>query len=57
MLMKWDSDSPVTYHPDGHTVHDFDKRFALEDAGLIKPDDVFRWVMIDDDYEFQLSLF
>ena len=57
LLMKWDSDSPVTFHADGHTVHDFDKRFALEDAGLITPDDKFRWKMIEEDYEHQLKLF
>lgn len=57
LLMKWDNDSPVTFRADGHTVHDFDKRFALEDAGLIAPDDRFRWCMIDDDYEYQLKLF
>ena len=57
LLMKWDSDSPVTFKADGHTVHDFDKRFALEDAGLISPDDRFMWRMIDDNYEHQLKLF
>ena len=55
--MKWDNDSPVTFKPDGHTVHDFDKRFALEDAGLISPDDRFMWRMIEDGYEHQLRLF
>lgn len=43
LLLKWDSDSPVTFHPDGHTVRDFDKRFAMEDAGLIDPSKRFRW--------------
>jgi len=37
LMLKWDSDSPVTFKADGHTVHDFDKRFALEDEGLISP--------------------
>ncbi len=27
LLMKWDLDSPVSFRPDGHTVHDFDRRF------------------------------
>lgn len=32
----------------GCTVHDFERRFALEDEGLIYPDDrVFRWDMLD----------
>ena len=48
LMLKWDDDSPVTFHADGHTVHDFERRFALEDEGLIYPDDrVFRWDMLD----------
>lgn len=41
--MKWDLDSPVSFHADGHTVHDFDRRFELEDAGLVSTEK-FRWV-------------
>jgi len=48
LMLKWDSDSPVSFHPDGHTVHDFDRRFQLEDEGLLYPDDrLFRWDMLD----------
>ena len=43
LLLKWDADSPVTFHSDGHTVHDFDERFALEDEGLISPSDKWKW--------------
>lgn len=44
LMMKWDLDSPVSFKPDGHTVHDFDTRFDAEDKGLIKPGDKsFRW--------------
>ena len=47
-MLQWDNDSPVTFKADGHTVHDFDRRFQLEDDGLIYPDDkVFRWEMLD----------
>ena len=50
LLLKWDKDSPVSFKPDGRTVHDYDKRFQLEDQKLIFPDDrVFRWAMLDDD--------
>ena len=56
LLLKWDNDSPVTFHADGHTVHDFDKRFALEDAGLIDPTKRFLWKMIEDDYPRQLQI-
>ena len=48
ILLKWDSDSPVTFKPDGHTVHDYDVRFAMEDRGLIPTDRKFRWAMIQD---------
>ncbi len=55
LLLKWDSDSPVTFHADGHTVHDFDRRFALEDEKLISADDkVFRWSMLDDELNYRL---
>lgn len=54
LLMKWDTDSPVTFHADGHTVHDFDRRFQLEDEGLIRPDERFRWSMLE---ETQLRFF
>lgn len=43
LLMKWDLDSPVTFKADGHTVHDFDLRFQLEDEGVIPTDKAFRW--------------
>ena len=55
LMLKWDLDSPVTFKPDGHTVHDFGRRFACEDEGLISPDDkVFRWAMLDDELNYRL---
>lgn len=54
LMLKWDKDSPFTFHADGHTVHDFDRRFAAEDEGLIYPDDkVFRWSMLDDELNYR----
>lgn len=47
LLMKWDLDSPVTFHSDGHTVHDLDRRFELEDAHMVPSDRTFRWSMLD----------
>lgn len=47
LLLKWDWDSPVSFHPDGRTVHDFDFRFYAEDLGLIPCDRKFRWSMLD----------
>ena len=48
LLLKWDADSPVSFKPDGHTVHDFDTRFALEDAGLVSPNGKWLWGYIKD---------
>lgn len=47
IMLKWDADSPVTFKPDGHTVRDYDRRFAAEDAGLVPTDKTFRWAMLD----------
>ena len=56
LLLKWDNDSPVTFKPDGHTVHDFDRRFQAEDGGLIVPNDrTFRWSQVDG--EVQIKFF
>ena len=55
LLLKWDKDSLVSFKPDGHTVHDFDKRFSLEDKGLIDASAPFRWKMLDE--PLQLNLF
>ena len=34
LMLKWDKDSPVTFKPDGTTVHDFEERFKNEDAQI-----------------------
>lgn len=47
LMLKWDNDSPVSFKPDGHTVHDFDARFALEDEGFINAQDRFLWSMLE----------
>ena len=55
LMLKWDADSPVTFKADGHTVHDFDKRFRLEDEGFISADDkVFRWEMLDKELNYRM---
>lgn len=54
LMLKWDKDSPVTFKADGHTVHDYDRRFQLEDEGLIYSDDkVFRWDMLNDELNYR----
>lgn len=47
LLMKWDLDSPVTFKADGHTVHDFDRRFQMEEDGVVPMDNTFRWEPIN----------
>ena len=54
LLLKWDADSPVSFKADGHTVHDFDRRFQLEDDGLISPGEKFRWAMLDAELNYRL---
>ena len=54
LLLKWDNDSPVSFKPDGHTVHDFDRRFQLEDEGFLLPNDSkFRWSWLDSDVQMK----
>ena len=63
ILMKWDLDSPVTFKADGHTVHDFDRRFQMEVEKKIPADRTFRWEMLEKPPKFlavtgdQLSFF
>lgn len=48
LMLKWDKDSPVTFKTDGHTVHDYDLRFQLEDEGYIFPEEKgFKWSMVE----------
>lgn len=54
LMLKWDKDSPVTFKADGHTVHDFERRFRAEDEGVIYPyDKVFRWEMLDKELNYR----
>lgn len=43
LMLKWDTDSPVSFRADGHSVRDFDERFKLEDEGIIAANEPFRW--------------
>lgn len=47
-------DSPTTFKPDGHTVHDYDRRFRLEDEGFICADERFRWSMLGEELNYRL---
>ena len=54
-LLEWDLDSPVSFKADGHTVHDYEKRFILEDEAILLPNDTtFRWKCLDDDIQLKL---
>ncbi len=47
IMLKWDNASPISFKI-GHTLHDYEKRFAAEDNGLILPNDKrFRWKQLD----------
>lgn len=48
LMLKWDQDSPGPFKPDGHTVHDYELRFSLEEAGKVPTDRTFRWKMLKD---------
>ena len=55
LMVKWDKDSPVCFSSNTRTIQDFEKRFQLEDQGLISPDDkVFRWSMLEEPLNFRL---
>lgn len=61
LLLKWDTDSPVTFKAPsgketvGHTAHDFERRFQLEDEHLLRPDDpAFRWAMLDEPLNYMI---
>lgn len=48
LLLKWDKDSPVTFKGDGHTVHDFEKRFQMEEQAKVPIGRTFKWNMMED---------
>ncbi len=57
LLLKWDADSPVTFKADGRTVHDYDRRFAQEDLGIVPSDRTFRWPMLNEDRQMKFEGF
>lgn len=55
LLLKWDTDSPVNFKANGHTAHDYDRRFQLEDEHFLVPGDPrFKWSMLDGDLQYRL---
>ena len=55
--MKWDLDSPTNFDAHGYTVHDFDKRFEMEDKGIVKETDIWYWKYLKQPPKKQISLF
>jgi hypothetical protein len=47
LMLKWDKDSPVPFKRSGHTVHDYEKRFAAEEKGTVPTDKTFKWKMLE----------
>lgn len=56
LLLKWDKDSPTSFKPDGHTVNDYEKRFCLEDEGLIDKNEPFRWKMLEEPLQTRIFI-
>jgi hypothetical protein len=54
LLLKWDKDSPSTFKADGHTVHDYERRFEQEEKGWVPKDRTFRWSMLDEERQLKL---
>ena len=60
-LLAWDKDSPIPFRHGtrcgDHTVSDFDRRFLLEDKGVLRAEDPkFKWSRMSE-YEMSLRVF
>ena len=54
-LVQDEAGNKIIIYVPGKTVHDYDKRFQLEDDGFISADDkVFRWKMLDKELNYRL---
>ncbi len=52
IMLRWDADSPVCFKAHGHPLCDYDRRFQMEDKGIILPGDKrFRWAVVEKDKE------
>lgn len=43
LMLAWDKDSPVAFKWNGHRLDEYDRRFWLEDKGIISENERFRW--------------
>lgn len=54
LMLFWDARSPVSFLPNGIFLFDLDKRFYLEDIGVLIPGDkCFRYSMLDSDIQLK----
>lgn len=58
-MLEWDKDSPWSFKQpsrgkQGRTVHDYDRRFQLEDEHLLSPDGPFFWKKLEADLQYSL---
>lgn len=60
LLLEWDKDSPTTFRAgchgrQGHTVHDYERRFQMEDEHLLGVDIPFwSWDVLDAELNYRL---
>lgn len=52
-MMEWDGDTEKRFKID-HTLADYDKRFKMEEEGLIYQDEKFLWDMLDGPIQLRL---
>lgn len=43
IMNTWDKDSPFPFKMDGHKIADYERRFWLEDKGILSENERFRW--------------
>ena len=43
LMLKWDADSPAPFDAHRRTLHDYDRRFAMEEDGKVQMGHKFRW--------------
>lgn len=55
LLLKWDNDSFVKFKANA-TVHDFNRRFELEENGVIDPKEPFFWKYLETPPKRQLKI-
>ncbi len=52
LMLEWDQRSITTFDSKGRTLHDYDRRFQMEDEGLIDPNGKrFRWKMVKEEQD------